>query len=120
MPEASPPDPRVILALERTLLAWTRTALALMGFGFVAARLAIFLRELNPQAPTPGGSRWIGLTLVMLGGVIQAVALGAHARNVRRLRAGVSLPLRVVSPATVLGAVLIFLGVVVALYLATI
>lgn len=113
-------DARVILALERTLLAWTRTALALMGFGFVAARLAIFLRELNPQSPTPGGSRWIGLAVVALGGVVQAVAIVTHARSVRRIRDGERLPLRVMSPATILGGVLILLATIVTLYLATI
>ena len=30
-------DPRVRFAAERTLLAWMRTGLALMGFGFVVA-----------------------------------------------------------------------------------
>ena len=33
------------LAAERTLLAWIRTGLALMGFGFVVARFGIFLQE---------------------------------------------------------------------------
>ena len=28
-------DPRVLFAAERTLLAWVRTGLALMGFGFL-------------------------------------------------------------------------------------
>jgi uncharacterized membrane protein YidH (DUF202 family) len=31
-------DPRVYFAAERTLLAWVRTGLAMMGFGFVVAR----------------------------------------------------------------------------------
>lgn len=33
------------LASERTLLAWVRTGLALMGFGFVVARFGMFLGE---------------------------------------------------------------------------
>jgi putative membrane protein len=32
------------LAAERTLLAWIRTGLALMGFGFVVARFGLFLQ----------------------------------------------------------------------------
>jgi uncharacterized membrane protein YidH (DUF202 family) len=38
-------DPRVFFAAERTLLAWIRTALALMGLGFVVARFDILTRE---------------------------------------------------------------------------
>jgi putative membrane protein len=34
------------LANQRTLLAWIRTAIALMGLGFVVARFALFLRGL--------------------------------------------------------------------------
>jgi putative membrane protein len=117
--EPDPVDPRVILALERTLLAWTRTALALMGFGFVVARLALFLRELNPLTPPARGfSQWLGVSLVILGAVVQLAAIAAHARSVRRLRAGTPLPLQTVSPATILGVFLIVLAVAVALYLA--
>ena len=39
-------DPRIYFAAERTLLAWVRTGLAMMGFGFVVARFGLFLREL--------------------------------------------------------------------------
>jgi putative membrane protein len=113
-------DPRVVLALERTLLAWTRTALALMGFGFVVARLALFLRELNPlAAPTAGGSHWLGVALVLVGGVVQTIAIVVHAQSVRRLRQHDELLLKTYSPATLLGLVLVALAIVVALYLAT-
>jgi len=32
--------------VERTFLAWLRTGIALMGFGFVVARFGLFLREI--------------------------------------------------------------------------
>ena len=35
------------LAAERTLLAWIRTGLALMGFGFVVARFGLFLQQIQ-------------------------------------------------------------------------
>jgi len=38
-------DPRVVMAAERTLLAWIRTGLAFMGFGLVVSRFGCFLRE---------------------------------------------------------------------------
>ena len=55
----SPPDPRVRFAAERTLLAWVRTGVALMGFGFVVARFGLFLRELAAQSGRePLSSGW--------------------------------------------------------------
>src|ERR1035438_6005312 len=44
LPKASLSD---YLAAERTLLAWIRTGLALMGFGFVVARFGLFLQQLQ-------------------------------------------------------------------------
>jgi putative membrane protein len=37
-------------ANERTLLAWIRTGVALMGFGFAIARFGLFLREIVAMA----------------------------------------------------------------------
>jgi putative membrane protein len=56
------------LANERTLLAWVRTAVALMGLGFVVARFGLFLRQLaleRAAPPEPGhASAVIGAALV--------------------------------------------------------
>ena len=41
------------LANERTLLAWVRTAVALMGLGFVVARFGLFLRQLALERAAP-------------------------------------------------------------------
>lgn len=37
-----PSDPRVFFASERTLLAWLRTGVALIGLGFVVSRFGLF------------------------------------------------------------------------------
>jgi len=81
----------VRLAGERTLLAWIRTGLAMMGFGFVVARFGLFLRELSATAPGSGPtngtglSLWIGTALVLLGVAVNLLAAVEHRRFLRIL-----------------------------------
>jgi putative membrane protein len=86
-------DPRVALAEERTLLAWIRTGVALMGFGFVVARFGVFLRELalahpGDVAQTAGLSVWFGSGLVVVGVAVNLIAAGQHVRRLRVLARG--------------------------------
>lgn len=88
----TPEDPRVRFAAERTLLAWIRTGLSMMGFGFVVARFGIFLRELagmsqNNHQP-PSYSLWIGAGLVALGVTVNIFAALGHMQFLKRLNAG--------------------------------
>jgi putative membrane protein len=79
-------DPRVLFAAERTLLAWQRTAIALMGFGFVVERFGLFLLMANKQpvsASQRGLPLWIGVGLLALGALV-AVASALQFRKVLR------------------------------------
>jgi len=88
-------DPRVFFAAERTLLAWVRTGLTIMAFGFVVARFGLFLRLLELQRTTPAAlppspshfSNVVGIALVLLGAAAMAFAAVQHQRFVRTLPA---------------------------------
>jgi len=58
-------------ANERTYLAWLRTSISLIGFGFAIARFGIFLQQINPTQTASAApvlnSRIIGISLVGFG-----------------------------------------------------
>ena len=69
-----PIDPRHFQANERTLLAWVRTGLALVAFGFVIDRLALWFRyEMHRD---DSGSLALGTAAIALGVACQLIGAG--------------------------------------------
>jgi putative membrane protein len=85
---STPPDPRVLFAAERTLLAWQRSSLALMAFGFVIERFSLFLAALRHEIETPKPkvfSLVVGVSLILLGAGIALASSTAYGRFVKTL-----------------------------------
>lgn len=65
-----------VLANERTFLAYLRTALSFIAFGFVIARFALFTREIagitHSAATAPGFSNAFGITVSLFGTTLAA------------------------------------------------
>ena len=90
---ATPPDPRVQLALERTFLAyertriaWVRTALALISFGFAIAKFYQYLREQKGETATRFTPREVGLAMIIIGLVGLILAHLQERRALKSLR----------------------------------
>ena len=82
-------DPRVFFAAERTLLAWNRTSLALMAFGFVIERFGLFVTILLPQHVQHGQrgvSFWTGMAFVLLGAWVAAYSTVQYRKVLKTLK----------------------------------
>jgi putative membrane protein len=123
-PENPNRDPRVYLAAERTFLAWIRTGLSLMAFGFVIARFGLFLRALEASR---GGSPVeslalsmpLGVAFVLTGVLVNVFSAWQHVRYIHGLNRD-SLPVgRPSRLAIALALVVAVAGLVMACYLGT-
>ena len=78
---------RTRMAAERTLMAWVRTALSMIGFGFTIYKFLQVIQEqstlpvLRPQAP-----RNLGLTLTGIGTFAVIIACVQYWQYITKLR----------------------------------
>jgi putative membrane protein len=105
--DGAEPDPRFTFANERTFLAWSRTALALVVAGLGVVQL------LPPFPGVPWGRHVLGVPLIAFGAVVAVAAYGEWVRSQRALRHGQPLP-RSVMP-RLLAAVVTVIAVIAAI-----
>jgi putative membrane protein len=84
-------DARDHLANERTLLAWIRTSIGIMAFGFVVVKFSLFIKQLgylmgsDIAVPPQGSSSVIGIMLVAVGSVVLLLAFIKYKQTERDL-----------------------------------
>lgn len=111
-------------ANERTYLAWIRTAIALMGFGFVIEKFNLFLRYLGRVVPGTAVphethvAEGAGLAMMAIGLVIVVFATWGFVRNLRLIDAPEPKTYQAKVPNVLLGAAVAALGVALILYVA--
>lgn len=113
-------DPRVFFAAERTLMAWNRTGLTLMAFGFVIEKFDLFVNMLAHQSAaqmTRGVSFWIGLSFILLGATVCAAAVLQYRTTLKTLRPIEIPPGYWVHMGTLTNLLVALLGLVLTVYL---
>jgi len=114
-------DRRVHMANERTFLAWIRTSISIMAFGFVVEKFSLFVKQLSyylgkeVSPPTPGYSSVVGVILVALGAVMGVLAYIRYRSVERQIENDTYAPLPILSVLLMLSVLAV--GLFLVLYL---
>lgn len=82
---------RVHMANERTFLAWIRTSIGMMAFGFVVERFSIFVNQVSyflgkeVSLPSRGYSAALGISLVVLGALMGVLSFIRYKKVERQI-----------------------------------
>ncbi len=117
--EKKRPTPTDSLANERTFLAWIRTGIAIMAFGFVAVKFSLFINQIALLAdgkivlPEAGYSYKAGIALVVIAIVMSVLAFLRYRQVEKQLfegkyASGIVLTLLLTSCMVFVGLLLLF------------
>jgi len=113
-------DPRVLFAAERTQLAWNRTSVSLMAFGFVVERFGLFLDVMGKKRLILLDreiSFYVGLTFILLSIILSFFSILQHKNVIASLQpAEIPKGYRLWG-AAVVNAIVGFLGIILAGYI---
>jgi putative membrane protein len=109
---------RTRLSLERTMMSWLRTAVALIGFGFAIVQYLEHLQQLAGARPAylPESPRYLGLALISCGILALLVSIWQYWWSIRYLWGEPYTPLAGVTkegkqtPVIAVAIVLVFIG----------
>jgi len=101
---------RTRMAAERTLIAWIRTALSMISFGFTIYKFLEAMQESQKVHLQPNGPRNLGLTLIALGTTGLIIACIQHRSLLKQLHYSTSVGARW-SLAMIVAAAISLLGV---------
>jgi len=120
-PSAKVRNRRVHMANERTFLAWIRTSISIMAFGFVVEKFSLFVKQFafylgKEASPPPSGySAVFGVILVGLGAAMGVLSFLRYKTVERQIDEDTYAPSRVLSVLLTLS--LLAIGVFLVLYL---
>lgn len=107
------------LANERTFLAWIRTSVALMGFGFVIVKFALFIKQISLAVgekaivESKGNSVFVGVVMVALGAIMSTLAYMRYRHIEKQLRKNAYFPSKwlslMVTISIVIGSIILIL-----------
>jgi inner membrane protein YidH len=103
---------RTCLAHERTLMAWVRTAISLISFGFAIYKFFDFMRSGGAAGTSQGffNARRYAIFVISTGLIALLLATWEHQKNMRALRA--MFPQVPYSGVTVFAGLISLLGIV--------
>jgi len=87
-------NPSDHLANERTLLAWTRTSIGIMAFGFVVVKFSLFVKQISLVlgkeyvVHSRGISALVGILLVAVGAATTVFSYIRYKRTEKQLKEG--------------------------------